>query len=79
MKQTISTVYPPSPPNRTKTTTHAKKKTPQILNVFQRRSLAGRQLSPPPHTHTHPPPPSFFCYGTSETFEWHFAGGPMVA
>ena len=20
-----------------------------------------------------------FCYATSKTFEWHFAGGPMVA
>ena len=46
-------------------------KTPQKLNGFHRGSLAGRQL---------PPPPTFlFCYATSKTFEWHFAGGPMVA
>ena len=70
MKQTISTVYPP-PPNRTKTTTHAKKRTPQKLNGFQWGSLAGRQP---------PPPPSFlpFCYATSKTFEWHFAGRLMA-
>ena len=37
--------------------------------------------NPPPPPHPLPPPPSFlpFCYATSKTFEWHFAGRPMVA
>ena len=45
---------------------------PPPPNGFQWGSLAGRQP---------PPPPSFlpFCYATSKTFEWHFAGGPMAA
>ena len=69
MKQTIPTVYPP-PPKPYKNNTC--KKTPQKLNGFHRGSLAGRQPPPPPHAF-------LFCYTTSKTLEWHFAGGPMVA
>ena len=59
--------------NRKKQQQHIKK-TPQKLNGFQRGSLAGRQPPPPP-----PPPAFLFCYAISKTFEWHFAGGSMVA
>ena len=82
MKQTISTVYPP-PPNRhqQQQQQHMQKETPQKLNGFQRGSLAGRQPPPPP-PHTHTPSPAFlfsvFAW-TSKTFEWHFAGRPMVS
>ena len=66
MKQTIPTVYPPPLPNRTKTT--PAKNTTKIEWVSPR--LSSRS----------PTPPTFlFCYATSKTFEWHFAGGPMVA
>ena len=60
---------------------HMQKKTPQKLNGFQQGSPAGRQPPPPSpaHTHTLPNLPFFlFFYATSKTFEWHFAGGPIV-
>ena len=72
MKQTISTIYPPPTPNRKKQ--HMQKKTPQTLNGFQRGSHAAPQPPPPPPRI----PFILFCYATSKTFEWHFAGGPMV-
>ena len=73
MKQTISTVLPPPPPNRTKTTTTHAKNTTKIEWV----STGLSNQSPTPHT---PPPlPSFFAMQHLKTFDWHFAGGPMVA
>ena len=87
MKKTISAVYPP-PQAVQKQQQHMQKKTHK-LNRCQRGSLAGRQPPPPPHTHTHtnshthtlPPRLPFFrfCNAIYKTFEWHFAGGPMVA
>ena len=57
-----------------------KKKTPKKLNGFQRGSQVGRQPPPPSPPPSLPRLPFFlFCYATSKTFEWHFAGGPMVA
>ena len=46
------------------------KNPPQTLNGFQRGSQAGPQP---------PLPPSFFAMQHLKHFEWHFAGGPMVA
>ena len=75
-KQTISTIYPPPPTVKNNNNNTCKKKTPQTLNGFQRGSQAGPQ--PPP-----PPAPaflsSFFAMQHLKHFEWHFAGGPMVA
>ena len=75
MKQTISTVYPP-PQNPTKTTTTHAKNTTKIEWVPT--GLSSRSPTPPPPPHTHTPSPAFL-FATSKTFEWHFAGGPMVA
>ena len=48
-----------------------KKKTPQTLNGFRRGSQAGPQ--PPAFLS------SFFAMQHLKHFEWHFAGGQMVA
>ena len=48
------------------------KKPPQTLNGFQRGSQAGP--NPPPAFLS-----SFFAMQHLKHFEWHFAGGPMVA
>ena len=78
MKQIISTIYPPSPTIQKQQQQHMQK-TPQIIEWVS-TGLSSR--SHPPHTHTHTLsrlPFFLFCYATSKTFEWHFAGGPMVA
>ena len=75
MKQIISTIYPLPPPQQPyKNSNNTCKKTPQKLNGFQRGSLADGQPNPLPRL-----PFFLFCYATSKTFKWHFAGGPMVA
>ena len=69
MKQTIPTVYPPPPTSQTVQKQHLQKNTTKIIEWVSPR-LSSRS----------PTPPTFlFCYATSKTFEWHFAGGPMVA
>ena len=71
MKQTISTIYPPPPQTvKTTTTTHAKEKHHKHWMDFI------GALKPVP---TPPFLSSFLCSATSKTFEWHFAGRPMVA
>ena len=68
MKQTISTVNPPKPYKNNNNT--CKKNT-----KIERVSMGLSSQTPTP-----PPPPFFpFCYVTSKTFEWHFAGGLMAA